>query len=206
MEVILVEMNQKLASLRVELKDCYARVQSAQAEEYPALLQALQKVKSSIKEIEDRWRETVILESKEDEEEYALWDQEETTLGDLVLEYGASDFLYIIPPEMAALKLHMHSSLPIPRESWSEVLEIILAHNGVGAKKINAYAKQLYLLKQDPSVIQAIASRPEELLLVPNQTRLFYVFSPRAEQVKSTFQFFERFADVKQNFCASSRD
>lgn len=200
MEVVLVEMNQKLASLRSELKECYARVQTARPEEYPTLLQTLQKVKGSIKELEDRWRETVVLESKKEEEEYALWDQEETTLGDLVLEYGSSDFLYIIPPEMAVLKLHMHSSLPIPRESWNEVLEIILAHNGVGAKKINTYAKQLYLLKQDPSFIQAIASRPEDLLLLPNQTRLFYVFSPRAEQVKATFQFFERFADVKQTF------
>ena len=117
-----------------------------------------------------------------------------------MIEYGALDALYIVPPEMAALKLNMHSQLPIPRESWGEVLDIILAHNGVGTKKINAYTKQLYLLKQDPSFIQAIISSSKELDFVPSQTRVFYLFAPPAEQAKSTFQFFERFADAKQTF------
>jgi general secretion pathway protein D len=101
---------------------------------------------------------------------------------------------------MAALKLNMHSNIPIPRESWSEMLEIILAHNGIGVKKVNPYVRQLYILKQDPSAIQAIASSLQQLQWVPDHTRLFYVFTPPVEQIKSSFQFFERFADAKQTF------
>lgn len=201
----LVEVNQKLAALREELSLKYRQaeilsVNKADEVEYQALLSSVQSLRSSMLALENEWRSVSVNESKQEEDQYALWDQEETTLGQLVMEYGALEYLYIIPPEMASLKLNMHSNLPIPRESWGEVLEIILAHNGVGAKKINSYTKQLYLLRQDPSFIQSIISRPEDLFLLPSQTRLFYVFSPHPEQVKSTFQFFERFADAKQTF------
>jgi general secretion pathway protein D len=80
------------------------------------------------------------------------------------------------------------------------MLEIILAHNGVGVKKVNTYVRQLYILKQDPSAIQAIASSVQQLQWIPDHTRLFYVFNPPVEHVKSSFQFFERFADAKQTF------
>ena len=80
------------------------------------------------------------------------------------------------------------------------MLEIILSHNGVGMKKINPYARQLFIFKQDPSAVQTIASRPEHLRLLPSSMRVCYVFSPPIEQVKSVFQFFERFSDAKQTF------
>ncbi len=114
------------------------------------------------------------------------------------MEYGASDHLYIIPQELSGMKVSLFSSVPLPRESWSEMIEIILAHNGVGAKKLNAFAKQLYILKLDPSAIQGIVSREQDLQLFPNQARLFFVFSPPAEQLRSVQSFFERFSDPKQ--------
>jgi len=201
----LQKVNEDLVRLRADLQQSYCEVKeldvaNASTEEYQTLLSKVNIVKQSILDTENQWRETVVGESKKEDEGYALWDQEETTLAQLVMEYGAMDYLYIVPPEMANIKLNMHSSIPIPRESWSEMLEIVLSHNGVGVKKVNPYARQLYLLKQDPSVIQSFASKPEDLLWLPSQTRLFYVFSPPIEQVKSTFQFFERFADAKQTF------
>ncbi len=205
MDDVLVRVNKELVFLRAQLTDHYEALsllqkKQASEKEYQNLLDEVRVLKDSLQTVENQWREDAVAESKKEEEGYALWDQEETTLGQLVMEYGASDFLYIVPPEMAGVKLNMHSQLPIPRESWSEVLEIILAHNGIGSKKINAYAKQLYLLKQDPSFIQTIASSAEDLLRIPSQTRLFYVLSPPPEQTKSVFQFFERFADAKQTF------
>lgn len=204
-DLFLQKVNEDLVRLRAELQDHYSQVKelevaAASSSEYQSLLGKVNVIKQSILDLENKWRETVVNESKKDDEGYALWDQEETTLAQLVMEYGAMDYLYIVPPEMASIKLNMHSSIPIPRESWSEVLEIVLAHNGVGVKNVNPYARQLYLLKQDPSVIQGFASKAEDLLWLPSQTRLFYVFSPPIEQVKSTFQFFERFADAKQTF------
>ena len=201
----LQKVNKDLAGLREELQKHYAEVKeldlaNAPTEEYQTLLSKVNIVRQSIVDIENQWRGRVVEESKKEDEGYAFWDQEETSLAELVMEYGAIEYLYIVPPEVGNIRLSMHSSIPIPRESWADMLEIVLSHNGIGVKKTNPYVKQLYLLKQDPFVIQSFASKPEDLLLLSSQTRLFYVFSPPIEQAKSTFQFFERFADTKQTF------
>jgi general secretion pathway protein D len=201
----LKDVNQQIAGLRAELSHCYQTAETLHAENAPeeafrALLNQTSALKARLYALENAWRDAAVSESKREEEGYALWDQEETTLAQLVMEYGALDHLFIVPPEMGALKLNMHSNIPIPRESWSEMLEIILAHNGIGVKRVNSYVRQLYILKQDPSAIQAIASSPQELQWVPDHTRLFYLFTPPPEQVKSAFQFFERFSDAKQTF------
>ncbi len=202
---MLREVNDQLTALRSDLNVCYKRAdvllaKSAGEEDFQELLSEANGIKERIHSLETKWHDSVVGESKRDEEGYALWDQEETTLAQLVMEYGALDYLFIVPTEMAALKMNMHSNIPIPRESWSEMLEIILSHNGIGVKRINTYVRQLYILKQDPSAIQAIASSEHQLQWIPDHTRLFYVFTPPVEQVKSSFQFFERFADAKQTF------
>jgi general secretion pathway protein D len=202
---LLKEINQRLVVLRKDLEECYQQsqtldVEESNEEEFQRLLNQVNKIKQEIYTLEKKWYDAAVNESKKDEEGYALWDQEETTLAQLVMEYGALDYLFIVPPEIASTKLNMHSNIPIPRESWNEMLEIILAHNGIGVKKVNSYVKQLYILKQDPSAIQAIASSQEHLQWMPDHKRLFYVFTPPVEQVKSSFQFFERFADAKQTF------
>lgn len=190
---MLRDINYRLVALRNDLEICYQQGQVLHSEgiedeeEFHQLLNQVNGIKQEIHNLEKRWHEAAVGESKKDEEGYALWDQEETTLAQLVMEYGALDYLFIVPPEMAALKLNMHSNIPIPRESWNEMLEIILAHNGVGVKKVNTYVRQLYILKQDPSAIQAIASSPEQLQWIADHTRLFYVFTPPVEQVKSSF-------------------
>ncbi len=205
MDTLLREVNKNLVSLRQDLDTCYSQVDhlkqtDAKEEEYFELLKRVNAIKEEMLGLENRWRSASVEDSKRDEEGYALWDQEETTLNQLVMEFGSLDYLYVIPPELLTTKLNMHSNIPIPRESWSDVLEIILAHNGIGVKNVNTYARQLFLLKQDPSAVRHIASSPEDLHWIADHARLFYVFSPPVEQVKSTFQFFERFADTKQTF------
>lgn len=204
-DLFLHDVNAGLKELRSALDLRYARANAlyqgnGTEKEYREVLQEINEIKASLISIEKEWRDAAVEETKKGEEGYALWDQEETTLGQVVMEYGSMDFLYIVPPEMSGIKLQMHSGIPIPRESWGEVLEIILAHNGVGVKKINSYARQLFVFKQDPSAVQTILSSPEQLRFTPNQTRVFYVFSPPVEQVRSSFQFFERFSDAKQTF------
>jgi general secretion pathway protein D len=201
----LQKVNHQLADMRAQLEDTYVKAaelyqKEAHEEEYAKLLERVSFLRNQIVNLEEKWREDAVSDSKNEEEGYALWDQEETTLGQLVMEYGAMDYLYVVPPELAALKLNMHSNIPIPRESWNEVLEIILGHNGIGVKKLNAYAKQLFILKQDPSSIKSIASSPQELDLVAPHTRLFYLLSPPVEQTKGVMQFLEKFSDMRQTF------
>lgn len=199
------DINAEIAKLRRELEVCYTKANElhqseAKEEEYSTLLDEVSRLKSAMIAAMDQWREAAVADTKGEEEGYALWDQEETTLGQLIMEYGAMDYLYIVPPDLAALKLNMHSNIPVPRESWNEVLEIILAHNGVGVKKLNSYAKQLFILKQDPSSVKNIAANIVDLALVPEHARVFFLLSPPVEQTKSVFQFLEKFTDAKQTF------
>ncbi|MCI0382325.1 MAG: hypothetical protein L0207_04665 [Chlamydiae bacterium] len=197
------DLNQQIFSLRKEMEKISLEAFELQKgggkdKDYQKLLEQMKVLQKEMALVQMKWKESIVDEMKKNGEEYALWDQEETTLSQLVMEYGASDFLYIIPPEMAATKLSMHSNIPIPRDCWSEMLEIILSQSGIGVKKINPFARQLYVFKQDPTAISAIVSRPEDLPIVKPNERIFYLFSPPAEQVKSAFQFFERFSDAKQ--------
>lgn len=172
----------------------------ADEEKYRLILQNVQSIKAELVTLQEKWLQKIVSESKREEEGYALWDQDETTLAALVMEYGAPDFLYVVPPEMAGMKINVHSNIPIPREAWNEVLEIILANNGIGVKNINTYARQLYVFKQDPSAVSVIASNLEEIRHIQDHRRIFFVFSPPIEQMKTAFQFFERFSDPKLTF------
>jgi general secretion pathway protein D len=202
-EAQIQEVNGRLAELRRGLQTCFVQastLESGSEEQYKTLLGEANSIRKEILSLEDRWRESAVKESMKNEDGYALWDQEETTLSQLVMEYGSPDYLYLVPPDLGSLKLNSHSNIPIPRESWSQMLELVLMHNGIGVKRLNTYARQLYVLKQDQSAIQAIVSRPEELAWVASGARVFYLFSPPLEQTRTVFQFFEKFADAKQTF------
>ncbi|MFI5343485.1 MAG: hypothetical protein ACHQUC_04615, partial [Chlamydiales bacterium] len=193
--------NRLISSLRGEMREKYEEaIQISQTNDevsYKNLLSSVKSLKQKIQTLEEQWRKNSVLENSQSEEAYALWDVGETTLSQLIMEYGANDFLYVIPQELSAMKISLFSSIPLPRESWSEMIEMILAHNGVGVKRLNPFAKQLYVLKLDPCAIEGIVSREEDLTLFANHSRLFYVLSPPAEQLKSLHAFFERFSDPK---------
>lgn len=198
-------INKKLSALRTQLGQQMEKAQGlvqtgASDAAYRSLLSRVRAIKEEMVALQEKWRKSAVQIAKSGEEGYALWDQAETTLGALVMEYGSSDYLYLVPPDLSGMKLAMHSQIPIPREAWNEVLEIILAQNGVGVKEVNPYARQLYVFKQDPSAIAAIASSPEEIAFIQDHRRIFYVFSPPVEHVKSAFQFFDRFSDPKMTF------
>jgi general secretion pathway protein D len=199
--------NTTLASLRASLHQKFEQsrllsMRGANEEEYRLLLNEVKELKSEIACLEEKWRSVSIAATATDEP-YALWDVGETTLAQLIMEYGASDHLYVIPQELNGMKISLFSSVPLPRESWSEMIEIILSQNGVGVKKLNAFAKQLYIFKLDPSAIEGIVSKEDDLQFFPNHSRLFFVFSPPAEQLKSVQTFFEKFSDSKQTIIQS---
>lgn len=194
-----IQFNESIRSLRKELEASFQRAeelegQGAKDEEYAALLQKVRRLQKEILSLEDKWQGS----SAQKDEEYALWDMGETTLSQLIMEYGATDYLYVIPPELSAMKISLFSSIPLPRESWNEMIDLILYHNGVGAKKINPYVKQLYILKLDPSAVEGIVDQEKNLDLFPPQARLFFVLAPPGDQLKAIQGFFEKFSDSKQ--------
>lgn len=197
-----VSPNRVLSSLRKELHDCYRQSErlvseNASEEQFQELLLEVNRLRGEIEAIENEWRLEQVEEMMNESEECGVWEQEDITLSKLIIEYGSQNYLYIIPQEIAGIKLHLHTSLMIPRESWGELLDGILKYNGVGIKEINSYTKQLYLLKQDLIAVDAILSEKYQLETFDDKTRLVYVYSPSQENLKPAFYFLERFRDPK---------
>jgi general secretion pathway protein D len=198
-------LNDRLSTLKKSLGEAYGKAsalakQEAEEGAFQAVLAEVNRLKTEKQQLEESWRETAVQEGIQDGEAYSLWDQEEITLSQLIMEYGSADYLYVIPPEYSAMKLNLYSNIPIPRGSWTDLLEMMLYHNGFGLKKLNTYARQLYLLKLDLGAVQTIAYRPEQVAIVPEGSRMCYLVIPPVEQVKTVFQFFEKFSDNKQTF------
>lgn len=198
-------LNQELEGLKQQLQDAYLRAQRLAADNsdptfYRTILSEVGEIKRRKELLEESWRLSAIQEGMEDSQPYALWDQEEVTLPQLIMEYGSSDFLYIIPTEFTNVKLHLHSNIPIPRRSWSDLLEVLLYHHGFGLKRLNPFAKQLYLLRQDLGAVQIIACHRDHIDLAPPGSRICFLLQPPPEQAKSVFQFFEKFSDNRQTF------
>jgi general secretion pathway protein D len=197
------DLNREMELLREELKDNYKKAaflfqNRAEEAQYADLLEKIKAIKSTIQEKEKKWRKVFIEGEEKAEESYGFWDQGETTLSQLIMEYGSTDFLYIVPHELGSIKIHMCSNIPIPKESWNEMIELILLHNGIGIKKLTPYLRQVFILKHDLMNIEAVAQSLEDLKHLSNSSWVFYVFSARVEELRAVQAFFERFADPKQ--------
>lgn len=146
-----------------------------------------------IADIEEEWR--LLASEGGGAEEYALWSQPDATIGQLVADYGAQEYIYIIPNEVAGIKLSIDSSLPIPRAAWGEMLELLLRENGIGVKQLNPFLKQLYLVSQDKSTIILITNRRQELALLPAASRIAFVLTPQPAEVRRIWLFLDKFVN-----------
>lgn len=197
MQVFLTQVNEKLEQYQKELRFLYGQAacmfeNNAPEPAYQDLLMKIQLVKGKINCLENEWREAA---AQNQEDGYALWHQPNTTLEQLVIDYGSQDFVYIIPPEIAEIGISVSSNLPIPRASWDQMLELILLQNGVGVRQLNPFLRQLYLLKQDHSNLRLITNRPEDLLVFPSNERVAFFISPEPADVRRTWFILEKFVN-----------
>ncbi|MEC8306716.1 MAG: hypothetical protein VXZ72_02525, partial [Chlamydiota bacterium] len=193
-ETTLPSLNEEIRAAREYLRTLY--MEGLQGEGIPSqdLLSDVNSQRQLLADKEETWRKHVRQEGAPG----ALWDHEETTLSHLIIEYGSSDYLYLFPPEIASMKINIHTTLPIARESWSNLIETILSHHGVGIKPLNSYARQLYLVKGEGGhLIDHVITSEETLQLLPSHARVAYLFSPPVDRMKSLLQFFDRFRDPK---------
>ena len=202
-EVDVKKINEELVSLKKELKDKLSSVnhlysKDVETREYENLLEQTKEIRKKIKLLEDNFRKDSIKDAMKTDEGYAFWDQGETTISQLIMEYGSQDFLYVIPQELTTIKLNLFSTIPIPKESFEGILKLILTHNGIGVKRLNPFLHQLYILKHDPSFIEAIINDPKDLNFLDDSAIICYLFSPKVEQLSASQTFLERFSDMKQ--------
>ncbi len=199
-----LSFNEQLIDIKKKLDLAYLEVdalfQNQKTDEFSfnLILEEVNRLRKEQEKLEKAWKERATQENMSYGEPFSLWDEQEISLSQLVMEYGSSDYLYIIPPELAGIKIHLHSNIPIPRPSWGDLLEALLSQLGFGLKKVNNYARQLYLLKHDLSIIDKVAFRREQLSILPSSSRICYILFPYPEQIRAVAHFFEKFSDGKQ--------
>ena len=191
------EVNQLMDEKRSELSHLYEQARAlylsgADLERYSPLLQLIGQLKAEIAEVQNMWRlETASLVQHE---EYALWHQPDTSLHQLVMDYGAPDHLYLIPPEVGGIRMSLNSNLPIPRESWGECLELILSQYGIGVRSLNPYLRELYVLRNDPSGIKGILDKSEQLDFYPPHARICFILTPSVTDPRADLLFLQKFS------------
>jgi general secretion pathway protein D len=153
-------------------------------------------IKDEIRELEDQWK--LLAANTEQQDVEGLWHQPDTCIGQLIVDYGSSDYVWLIPPEIAGLKVHVSSQLSIPKSNWNEMLELLLSGYGVGVKQLNTFLRQLFFLRLNQSNITTITDDRTELALLPKHERICFVMTPSPADVKRIFQFLERFIPQEQ--------
>jgi general secretion pathway protein D len=194
----LTEVNDRILAHRGQLRFLFEEAErlhqtGASERQFRTLLKQIGKVRDEISVIQSRWRDEAAHTGKE--EAYALWHQPWTTIEQLIMDYGSQDYVYLIPPEVRGLQLSVASNLPIPRESWDEMLQLILAHNGVGVRQLNPFLRQLYLSTLDQSEISFITSDRNELRTIPTKSRVCFVLTPSGPDIHAVHDFLGRFID-----------
>lgn len=196
-------VNEKILGLKSDLEKKINEVnnlysKNATDDDFKKLLDEIKEIKKNISNLQENFRKDYVRDGIKNDESYAFWDQGETTISQMIMEIGSQDYLYVIPNELATMKINVYSTIAIPHESWDDILQLILSYNGIGIKKINPFLRQLYILKHDPSHIDAIINKSQDLNLANDGSILCYIFSPKPEDMKSILAFFERFSDLKQ--------
>ncbi|MFQ5729740.1 MAG: type II secretion system protein GspD, partial [Waddliaceae bacterium] len=199
LQKFLVEINRELNERRTELYRLQDQVlelytRKAPPEEFQQLLLQVNDAKENIRILQESWREMATKPGMGDEA-YALWHQPDTTLEQLVIDYGSLDYVYLISPEIAQIQVSVSSNIPIPQASWGEMLEQILLQNGVGIKVLNPFLRELYLLSEDLSNLKLITANPLDLEAYPDSARVSFVLTPEPLDLKRIWHFLEKFAN-----------
>jgi general secretion pathway protein D len=198
MQAFLMRLNTEMKEQKTLLKELYNEARDLYSENatpaaYKTLLDQIKAVKQNIKILENSWREMSAENNRT--EDYALWHQPDTTIGDLVIDYGSQDYVYLFDQKLSEIPLSVNSNIPIPSSNWSDMLQVILTQNGIGIKELNPYLRQLYLLKEDHSTIRLITNNRHDLDAYPDDTRACFVISPELSEVRRIWFFLEKFAN-----------
>lgn len=191
-------VNRELQERQAELKELYAQAAilyeaGAPESEYVVLLQQINAAREELKDVESGWREIAMSGGKEGG--YALWHQPETTLGQLIIDYGSQQYVYLVPEEIGEMKLSIDSNIPIPKASWEEMLELIFTQNGVGIRQLNPFLRQLYPLQKDRSGLKVFTNNRKDLAILPPNQRVCFLLEPEPAEVRRTWAFLERFVN-----------
>jgi len=196
------ELTQKKDELRALYDKMYDEIYALGEDSEPEYKVAHQYQKEArslhqeIRKLEQEWK--IHAQEGDGEDFEGLWHQPDTTIGQLVIDYSSGDAVYVMSPEVSAYKIHLNSKLSVPKASWNEMLEVVLANFGVGIKKLSPFVKQLYFLRTNQSGIQYITDERSLVDTLSFDHKIAFVCSPQTGDIRRIVQFLEKFAPQDQ--------
>ncbi|MBS0622644.1 MAG: type II secretion system protein GspD [Verrucomicrobia bacterium] len=193
----LKQVNRELAEARSELRSLHELGRTLAQEggserDLSLLIQQIQTLRKEIEWMEESFRQSVTEENQG--EGYALWHQPWTSIEQLLLDYGSPDYVYLIPPEVGGMRLSVASNIPVPRQSWDEMLIALLAENGIGVRHLSPFVRQLFITENEWGNVTLVVAKEEELPSLPPHERICFVLHAKdaceatAELVTRLFQ------------------
>ncbi|MCB1149009.1 MAG: type II secretion system protein GspD, partial [Chlamydiia bacterium] len=196
----LIKVNDELSIMQTRLNELYADVQrlhqlGGTEEEFKALLDLINRQRAEIRLVSEEWQRTASDTMRTDI--YALWHQPETTVEQLVIDFGSQNFVYVMGPEIAEMRLSVNSNIPIPRAAWEGMLEQILNQNGIGTRQLNPFLRELYVIGDQPGPVKFITNQASELEFLPDSERVAFILSPDPTEVRRVLAFLEKFVNTR---------
>ncbi|MBJ7449008.1 MAG: hypothetical protein JHC93_01455 [Parachlamydiales bacterium] len=189
--------NTQLLNLQNELATLYKQAydlvkKGAKDESFVELHKKIKSLQESVKLIQINWKDQVAKTEKQ--EPYSLWHQPETTLGQLVIDYGSCDYVYLMPQDMSNMPINISSQMPVPREAWSELLELIIAQKGIAVRQLNPYLRELYYSNSDALGFALVTDKKRDLELLSPLARVCYMHKTDSADPVKVMQALSRFA------------
>ncbi len=166
--------NRALAKEKDDLSTLYYEAQKAPADQAQAFLEKIQLKREALKQLEI----DVLQKSSKvlgDKDSYAFWNGGEVSLSDLIIHFGALDAIYLMPPDVASLKITLRGQLPVPAALWSHMLACILEENGIAIHALTPCLKQLVRVKADVRGLSTFVDKISDLELLSPDTRACFV-------------------------------
>lgn len=177
-----------------ELEKLYFQASKLSLENAPS--EAYLPLYQKAKDYRQAWQEQIqsSLKNLSSRESEAVWHLPEATVRQLCIDFGGSEAIYIMSDEIAQRKVAVVSSLSLPRQNWSSMLDLILAQVGIGVRQINPYCKELFFIGVSEA-FNRITDKREELWLIPDEERVCFVMGSGAVDLKQFARSLSRLVD-----------
>ncbi|AAF39657.1 type II secretion system protein GspD [Chlamydia muridarum str. Nigg] len=189
----LKEANALLKSLYDEALSLRSLGETSQ-EVWNDLRDRLISAKQRVRALEDLWSAEVS-EKGGDPEDYALWNHPETTIYNLVSDYGDEQSIYLIPQNVGAMRITAMSKLVVPKEGFEECLSLLLARLGIGVRQVSPWIKELYLTSKEETGVVGIFGARQDLDVLPSTAHIAFVLSSKNLDARSDVQALRKFAN-----------
>lgn len=187
LEYDLEETNLLLKELREHQKSLYEQAyclfQENDSEELEQIIKEIQETKKEIDRLKISWKKKAIAKK----EPYVLLQAPEISLAEFIMEFVGDDAVYIIPPAIESMRIHVCSNFPLPKEGVQECLETILGQYGVGIRKLSPYLSELYLTITESTGLDAILDDPQKLGTLSAESRVCLILKDHDPKTALTF-------------------